>query len=222
MPVSHWTGTVSDIPVDERMLLARVAAGDRSALASLYRRYYRRLTGFLRFSLEYSDDVEDIVNNTFAEIWRGARTSSEASPAVSTWVFGIAYREASQYLGRRRRPAARRDATIAADPFMDAVNEPEHRDALRRVLGALSFEQRTTLVLAYQVGCAIEEIAVITGVPVGSVSARMLCARIRLRDVSRAAVGRRSGAWGAAWSGSAHRFDGGGENVPHAAFGADE
>ena len=64
--------------------------------------------------------------------------------------------------------------------FSDGMRDGEKAGVLQRALSTLSFEQRSTLTLAYQLGCAPEEIALITGVPVGSVEARMRCAHEKL------------------------------------------
>ena len=166
MPVEHLTNAFAHMPVDERGLLSRVAAGDRGAFESLYHRYYLRLVCFLVRSMGRSDGVGELIHDTFLEIWRGVHHSQPISPDVSTWVFGIAYRKARACLDRQRK-------TGVAPPT-------ELNRGLLRGLAALSFEQRTTLILAYQEGCAMEEIAAITGVPIGSVKARMLGATLGL------------------------------------------
>jgi RNA polymerase sigma-70 factor, ECF subfamily len=181
MAVEHLSNPDLDLPLDERLLLCRVAAGDRSALERLYYRYYHRLAGFLWRSIGRSDGVEEIVNDTFMEVWRDARHSRESSRIISTWVFGIAYRKALEYLEQRHNCAAGFDAQHSSRQFIGAVNDAEIGRGLWRRLKLLSFGERSTLILAYQVGCARQEIAAITSVPVGSVEARMLGAREKLR-----------------------------------------
>jgi RNA polymerase sigma-70 factor (ECF subfamily) len=53
---------------------------------------------------------------------------------------------------------------------------------LQHGLSRLPIEQRLTLELAYQMGHSLEEIAVITDCPVGTVKARMFHAREKLRQ----------------------------------------
>jgi RNA polymerase sigma-70 factor (ECF subfamily) len=165
VPVEHLTNAAADMPIDERGLLSRVAAGDRSAFESLYLRYYLRLACFLVRSMGRSDGVGEMINDTFLEIWSGVHHLQPISPDFSTCVFGIAYRKA------RARQDQQRKIGVAPETELDG--------GLLRGLTALSFEQRTTLILAYQEGCAMEEIATITGVPIASVKARMLSATLR-------------------------------------------
>jgi RNA polymerase sigma-70 factor, ECF subfamily len=169
MPVDHFANAVADTSVDERVLLQRVSAGDRSALKNLHHRYYQRLARFLWRSIGRTDGVDRIINDTFMEVWAGECHPREASLAVSTWLFGVAYRKAQH----------------SRDQIFDPVKDADISDGLRHGFGTLSFELRSTLTLAYQVCCTLEEIAAITGVPVESVKARMRCAREKLRCASR-------------------------------------
>jgi RNA polymerase sigma-70 factor, ECF subfamily len=165
MPVDKSPGPVFDMCVDTCALVGRVAAGDRSALESLYHFYYHTLASFLSRSIGSSESVEEIINDTFIEVWRGAKDSREASLVASTWMFGIAYRKALEYLCQQRSRAPSSNA----------------RRPLEEGLGTMPFEQRSTLVLAYQMRCSLEQIAAITSVPIGTVKERMLSAREKLR-----------------------------------------
>jgi RNA polymerase sigma-70 factor (ECF subfamily) len=181
MPVDHFSNAGSNFPVNECVLVGRVAARDRSALECLYHAYYRKLAGFLWRSTGRTDCVEGIINETFMEVWTAPRHSRNTSPAVSTWLFSIAYRKALEYQLQPRSLEKFSDSQHLRGQFSAGVRDDENPDVLERWLSTLSFEQRSTLALAYQVGCAPEEIAAITGVPVGSVEARMHCAHERLR-----------------------------------------
>ena len=181
MPVDQLADAVSDMSVDELALVGRVAAGDRSALECLYHSYYPRLASFLWRSIGRREGVEAIINDTFMEVWRGAYNHRGASLVVSTWMFGIAYRKALEYLCQQRSPAAWSNAPRAPEQLIDAVNDVEISGWLQQGLGTLAFEQRSTLILVYQMGCALEEIAAITSAPVGTVKARMHRAREKLR-----------------------------------------
>ena len=166
MPVDESPGAVLDMCVHTCALVGRVAAGDRNALGSLYHCYYHRLASFLSRSIGSGESVEKVINDTFLEVWRGAKDSQEASLDVSTWMFGIAYRKALEHLCQQRSRA----------PF----SNPQR--PLEQGLATMPFEQRSILVLAYQMRCSLEQIAAITGVPIGTVKARMLSARETVRD----------------------------------------
>jgi RNA polymerase sigma-70 factor (ECF subfamily) len=181
MPVDHFADAATDLPFDERVLLDRIAARDRNALRGLYHRYYHRLASFLWRSIGRTDGVDGIINDAFIELWRGAPHSEEALTIVSTWVFSIVYRKARDHLSRQSSPATWHSAHQRRHQFVDPTDDSEIGDMLWQWLGTLTFEQRSTLTLIYQVGCSLEEIAAITSVPIESVRARIHGVREKLR-----------------------------------------
>jgi len=161
-------------------LLANVAAGDRRALEELYLGYHRRLARFLsRFTPRY-ENVEEIINDTFMVVWQHAKDFRHASQ-VSTWIIGIAYRTALKSVRRQKNFRTPQDYELLPQQTTDPTRETELQDWLAHGLKQLPLEQRLTLELAYHMGHSLEEIAAITGSPVGTVKARMFHAREKLR-----------------------------------------
>ena len=162
-------------------LLTAVAAGDRRALEELYLGYHRRLARFLsRFTPRY-ENIEEIINDTFMVVWQNAGEFRSASQ-VSTWIIGIAYRTALKAFRRQKNHAGSSSLDDYPEQTVDPTIEAEVRDWLQHGLSRLPVEQRLTLELAYQLGHSLEEIALITDCPVGTVKARMFHAREKLRQ----------------------------------------
>jgi RNA polymerase sigma-70 factor (ECF subfamily) len=165
---------------DNELLLA-VAAGNRRALEELYLDYHRRLARFLsRFTPRY-ENVEEIINDTFMVVWQSAKDFRYASQ-VSTWVMGIAYRTALKSVRRQKNFSTEQNIDDYPEQSTDPREETEVRDWLAQGLNRLPLEQRLTLELAYHMGHSLEEIAAITGSPVGTIKARMFHAREKLRQ----------------------------------------
>jgi RNA polymerase sigma-70 factor (ECF subfamily) len=159
--------------------LSGVAAGDRRALEELYCGYHPRLARFLwRFTQQY-ENTEDIINDTFVVVWRNA-AEFRGTSRVSIWIFGIAFRTALSSLRRRKKHTAALAEVECRDQSVDLVSDTEARDWMARGLDRLTLEQRLTLELAYNMGHSLEEIAEISGAPVGTVKARMFHARQEL------------------------------------------
>jgi RNA polymerase sigma-70 factor (ECF subfamily) len=162
-------------------LLIAVAAGDRRALEELYLGYHRRLSRFLaRFTPRY-ENIEEIINDTFMVVWQSAKDFRNASQ-VSTWIIGIAYRTALKSLRRQKNHTAALNLDDYPEQTIDPTSAAEIHDWLKHGLSRLPVEQRLTLELAYNMGHSLEEIAVITECPVGTVKARMFHAREKLRE----------------------------------------
>ena len=97
--------------MDDDDLLARVAAGDDTALRELFGRHAPWLAVRLRAVLPAAD-VEDVLQETFLAAWRGAR-GYRPQGACGGWLWGIARRQAALLL--RRRGLAERAGTSLPD-----------------------------------------------------------------------------------------------------------
>lgn len=164
----------------ESALLRRIACRDRRALEELYNRYHRRLSRFLLRLAPRYDFAEEIINDTFWVVWRKAEDFRGAS-LVSTWIMGIAYRRALRALRDERHRIAFDGQPLHDEPGEDEGEATLMQDWVAKGLRELPEEQRLTLELAYFMGHSCEEIATISGCPVGTVKARMFHAREKLR-----------------------------------------
>ena len=88
---------------DDHELIAAVAAGDDTALRELFARHAPWLAARLRAVLPAAD-VEDVLQETFLAVWQGARRYRPEG-AAAAWLWGIARRQAAQWLRRRGRAA---------------------------------------------------------------------------------------------------------------------
>ena len=84
---------------DERALVARMQAGDSSALGTAYEQHAGRVYAFALRRLRDSAEAEDLCQDVFVEVSRSIR-SFEGRSALSTWILGIASHEVAN---RRRR-----------------------------------------------------------------------------------------------------------------------
>ena len=162
-------------------LLATVAMGDREALAELYRRHAPWLV--LRLSRRCADAgmVEEVVQDTFVAVWRGA-ARYRASGEVPAWIWGIGIRRLISRL--RQRPVAI-PRTHADDSMVSAEDEVlisvEHGD-LGAALGRLSPELRAVVEATVLDGLTTKEAATLLGIPQSTVKTRAARARRELRE----------------------------------------
>jgi len=170
---------------DDFACLCAVADGDRGAFERLYRRYYERL---FRFSLRVTGRihlVEDVVNETMLVVWRQAG-KYRATAAVSTWIFGIAYRKSLKALARERPNTATID-DVPEVQLQTLDREEIDRDqictAIRQAVAGLPAEHRAVVDLTFHFNCSYQDIAQILGCPVGTVKSRMFYARAKLRPL---------------------------------------
>ena len=168
------------------VLLNRVRRGDRQAFSELYRQYHPRLFGYLLRLLANPVMVEEVLDDVMLVVWTDAR-KFRGTAAVSTWIFGIAYRKALTAMRADRRYQSRLDRN--ADPDAVASESMQHAEWIRTGLAQLSPDHRQVLELTYFGGFSYQEIADIAGCPVNTVKTRMFHARRRLRILLPALAG---------------------------------
>lgn len=159
-------------------LLGRVQRGDREAFAELYRQYHPRLFGYLLRILASAATVEEVLDDVMLVVWKDAR-KFQGKAAVSTWIFGIAYRKALTALRKDHRYQSGLDRGADIDAL--AGDAPRHAEWIRAGLLQLSPDHRQVLELTYYGGFSYQEIAEIAGCPVNTVKTRMFHARRRLK-----------------------------------------
>jgi RNA polymerase sigma-70 factor (ECF subfamily) len=163
----------------ERALLESIASGDRGAIAELYAAYQPRLFRFVYRLTRSHSTTEELINDIMLAIWRGARNfRGDSKP--STWIFGIAYRQALKRLSRKKLSIAPYfDVDLVAD---SSGRSFEQEDWVHRGLDALPPAQRLAVELVFYLGLSYEEVATVTDCPVNTVKTRMFHARRKLRE----------------------------------------
>lgn len=162
----------------ELALMRRIARQDRDAITELYRIYHARLFKFI-FRLTHSYTAADeLVNDIMLAIWRSA-PAFRGDSKVSTWIFGIAYRQAMRRVRRRQITLSHLDPDqVPSDDRRDMETE----DWVRRGLDALPAAQQLTMVLVFYLGLSYAETAELTDCPINTVKTRMFHARRKLRE----------------------------------------
>ena len=177
--------------ISDNELLGAVARGDEQALALIYDRYRLILFGLILRIVNDRPEAEDVLQETFLQVWRRAADFDEARGRVFTWLVTIARSRALdrlRALGSRARTAEEVVAHSAADQAGDAAEEAvksEQGKIVRQALAELPEEQRRTLFLAYFEGLTQSEIAARLGDPLGTVKTRMRAGLMKLREVLR-------------------------------------
>jgi RNA polymerase sigma-70 factor (ECF subfamily) len=152
---------------------------------------YARLRPVLRSYLRHlvpADDVDDVVQASFVDLWR-TRARYDPARSLEAWALTIARRRAIDYLRSRPLPAAPL-ADLAEPPGDDGRDHAARlADAaeLRSALSALPRPQREAIELAYYGELSQREIAERLRVPVGTIKARTARGLRRVRQTLAAA-----------------------------------
>ena len=155
------------------------------AFERLYRIYQPRLARFVTNLVHRPELVEEVLDDVMMAVWNTAGNFRGAS-RVSTWIFGIAYRQAMKARRRWDMPVEQEPDLEQAslDDGPEAVLHHSRRhDALRAAMAELTVDHRAVLDLTYFHGLGYREIAEIVGCPIDTVKTRMFHARRKLKKV---------------------------------------
>ena len=165
----------------ERLLVLRCQTGDQHALEELIARYSDRLRYYLKKMLQNTADPDDVLQDIWLDAFRAIPRLTDAG-AFRGWLYRIARDRAARQFRGRRRPHAPLDGVDIADHRTD---EPEFSaadvDRIHTALDTLSAEHREALVLRFLEDMSYEDIAAITGEPLGTVRSRIHYAKRALR-----------------------------------------
>jgi RNA polymerase sigma-70 factor (ECF subfamily) len=179
---------------DDAALVARTLAGDQSAYAGLVERYQGEV---FHLALRYTrvrEDAEDLAQEAFLRAFRALASYDPGRP-FGAWLYAITARLCIDHHRRRKvRPVSltRPEEGTAAEEreweIADPSEGPEallvHRDEAARLsalIDRLSPDYRLAILLRHAEDLSYEEIAEATGVPLGTVKARIHRARNQLR-----------------------------------------
>jgi RNA polymerase sigma-70 factor, ECF subfamily len=160
-------------------LLRRIARQDRDALAELYGMYHARLFKFIYRLIRSYSAADELVNDIMLAVWQSADTFRGDSK-VSTWIFGIAYRQAMRRISRRKLRLV--PLFGGQEEQVDDAGTAETEDWVQRGLDTLPAAQRLTVILVFYLGLSYPEVAEVTDCPVNTVKSRMFHARLKLRE----------------------------------------
>lgn len=170
---------------EDQALIDRIILGDEAALRELYQLLAPRAYAIALKVLKDPAEAEEVLQDTFLQVWRGATRFDPARASPDRWIATIVRTRAIDRLRQR----SSRDRLLAAAESVPSVKRPSPEDLLttsqvgtrvRKALAELPTEQRRALELAYFEGLSQSEIATTTATPLGTVKTRMRLAMIKL------------------------------------------
>lgn len=175
----------------DRDLMARLAAGDRDAMAPLVERHYRRLYRIALGYLREREDSLDVVQEAFVKVFQAAPRwdgSADAGPWLSRVTVNLSIDR-----WRRNKRRGQTFSPLLEGDHIDALKDTRpapdrgllHRDAGSKVehaLRALPERQRAVVVLRHYQELSLEEIAATLGISLGTVKSSLHRALHRMRE----------------------------------------
>ncbi len=165
-------------------LMVRLQRGEISALEELYARYAKKLTIFIRHTLQ-NRHPEDIVQDVFTRVIEKAHQFTPRKAAFRTWLFALARNRCIDLL--------RREKKIQFQSIDQEMNHGESQSgksssdalivqAVNDCIGELrKEEEREALILYYVSGKVYREIGEVVGKSISLVKKRIAAAKDKVK-----------------------------------------
>jgi RNA polymerase sigma-70 factor (ECF subfamily) len=157
-------------------LMARCALRDQRAFAELYRHAAPKLYGVAIRILRRDDWAEEVLQESFVNIWNHIADYSVARSAPMTWMTAIVRNRALDWLRRPNLEQGDEDYDLLVEALPDdapgadvVLGNSRDARALAECLKQLSGNQRQTIMLAYAHGLSHGELASHLKEPLGTV-----------------------------------------------------
>ena len=167
--------------------VSQAAAGNSAAFEALVKEHYQRVLRFQMKWVRNQADAQELAQETFFAAWKKIGSFRQESQ-FSTWLLGIALNLARNH---RNRGPAKHEAELPDDEHLesllgsgaappDQVQERQTLTALDRALARLPADMREVTVLVRLEGMALQDVADLLEVPLGTVKSRLSRGRAQL------------------------------------------
>jgi len=162
-------------------LIERVGRGDREAFDQLYRRFARPVLAMAVRQLGDNGRAEDAAQETFAAVWRSARSYRSERGSASAWLYAVArHAIIDRARQKREQPAEIPDEASGSAGPAERAEDTWLAWRVHSALDQLPERERAVIELAYWSGLSQTEIASYLDVPLGTVKTRTRTGLARL------------------------------------------
>lgn len=174
---------------EDAELIRRAVEGDQRAFSQLRQKYYPTIAGLIRRMMRNSDDVDDLIQETFVKAFNAIATFNH-DYAFSTWLYRIASNHCIDFLRKKRlktfsidQPLETSDGELQYEisdstwlPDADMHNR-EKTALLQTAIQELPDKYRKVIELRHTEELDYQEIANQLNLPLGTVKAHLFRAR---------------------------------------------
>ena len=183
------------VAVGDIELVVRALSGREDGFEELVRRYQRPIVAYVYRMVGNYDSALDLTQEVFIKVYNSLKRYSPEYK-FSTWIYRIAHNSAIDHL--RRNGASRtedlevkgEDGQMFEKPLASKSPTPEQeserrerRAEIEEVIGMLQPAYRELIVLRHSHDLSYDEIADVTGLPLGTVKNRIFRAREAMREL---------------------------------------
>lgn len=174
----------------DHTIIRRVTGGQSDAYATIVRRYQQYVFTLVLRYVPQRELAEELAQDVFVKAYNFLSDYREESK-FSTWLYTIVHTTCLSWLRKKPSPVRSLDEDElqhAVLPYAQhsAGNTTEQRSQKMMIESAINMlrpDDAEVLTLYYQAEQSIEEIALITGTPPGTIKVKLHRARLKLRNI---------------------------------------
>jgi len=162
-----------------QVLLEQSSQGDKEAFVALYEATRHRLSVYLYRLVREQDLIEDILIETYTEVWKNSHRF-KGNSKVLTWMIGIARNIAFKEI-RKRNWHDDIDQHQNIEGKGIAIDTLDRSEVMAKAMDALSLKHREILDLAFFQDLSYREISNLLLIPENTVKTRVYHAKAALK-----------------------------------------
>jgi RNA polymerase sigma-70 factor (ECF subfamily) len=170
------------VTYEEYELVAALRQKENQAFSYLYDHYSGALYGIINQIVADTELSNDVLQETYVNIWRRIDTYDASRGRLFTWMLNIARNAAIDKTRSKGFQQSQRQISLADGEMIPAIVRPGVDDlGLKKMILKLKDEQRLLIDLSYFQGFTHEQIAKALDIPLGTVKTRIRSALTQLR-----------------------------------------
>lgn len=180
MKSTHTNKQDRNVQDDLGELFQQVSVGDRKAFHELYLLTHEQVYSYLFRYLQDRDLVDDVLMDTYVEVWKNASKFKYQS-RVTTWIVGIARNLAMNHYRRTRKLEELTEEHSSLAMYYD--DDSDLNSLLSKALGRLPENHREVLGLVLLPEFTYQQISDVLEIPLNTVKSRIYYAKGALKKV---------------------------------------
>lgn len=161
--------------------MASLRQKDSQAFSYLYDHYSGALYGVIRQIVTDAELANDVLQETFVNIWRRIDAYDQEKGRLFTWMLNIARNAAIDKTRSKGFQQNLKQLPLDGDVIVPEIRAGVDDYGLKKQINKLKHEQRLLIDLSYFQGYTHEQIAQALHIPLGTVKTRIRSALTQLR-----------------------------------------
>ncbi len=174
---------------DEQRLIQDILEGDKQAFSELIDRYKRLVSHIVYKMIKSNEDRQDVCQDVFIKVFQNLGNFN-GDCKLSSWIGRIAYNTSLNHLGKKRAelwddfsPEMSLDSLPDASMLLDeGIANSDMVEKITEEVGSLPAPYNVIVALYHLDEMSYQEIAEVTGMPVGTIKSYLFRARRLLRE----------------------------------------